>query len=354
MPSEKATISFKDTDMQEGAVGGEVKITKAKNEFDIDSYIVYWGKDSTTKLDPPLNALVGEANPTGGDAFLNIPAGTPFPSVATHLLVFSKNEYGEYQSPGNVAVKDAVAPKAKPGGVVFEDEDGDKGELSGTVTVRRASDEEKLDDYTVHWGKSATRKIPSGSLIKDIAKGTNLPSEPSYFISKSTKIPEGATHLLVFSKNEFSEFPSPAALKFRDNTKPCLSPADNDCAAGVTVSADEDPDEKQAKVQITVDLAKEERGVTVVTHYAIYWGRRGCGTEEKGGDQGAKNGKIKELEAAAEVDNNGKQLSYVVAENTAVPSGTTHVIVFAKNKYGESDNCVSAVFEDNMSDKKEL
>jgi len=352
MPSEKASVSFKDTDMQEGSVGGEVKITKAKNEFDIDKYVLYWGKDSTTKLDPPLNALVGEVSPTGGDAFFSIPAGTPFPSAASHLLVFSKNEYGEYLTPGNVALKDAVAPKAKPGGIVFEDDDGDKGELGGTVTINRASDEDKLDEYALHWGKSATKKISSGSLIKDISKGTNMPKEPSYYLSKSTKIPEGATHMLVYSKNEFSEFPSPASLKFRDNTKPCLAPADKDCPAGVTLSVDEDPDEKQAKVQITVNLAKDERGVT---HYAIYWGRRECGGEgDKKGDQGAKNGKIKELEVAVEVDNNGKQLSYVVAENTPVPSGTTHVVVFSKNKYGESDNCVSAVFEDNMSDKKEL
>jgi len=264
--------------------------------------------------------------------------------------VFSKNEYGEFPTPGSALLKDAVAPKAKPGGILFEDDDGDKGELGGSVTIQRASDEDKLDEYALHWGKSATRKIPSGSLIKDIAKGQPDQS-PSHYLSKSTKIPEGATHLLAFSKNEFSEFPSPASLKFRDNTKPCLSPADKDCPAGVNVSADEDPDEKQAKVQVTVHLARDERGVT---HYAIYWGRRGCGTEEKGGDSGAKNGKIKELDVAVEVDNNRKQLSYVVAENTPVPSGTTHVVVFTKNNYGESDNCVSAVFEDNKSDKKEL
>lgn len=351
LPSEKAGISFKDTDMQEGVVGGEVKLTKSKNEFDIDSYVVYWGKDSSTKLDPPLNALVGEVRPTGGDAVVSVPAGTPVSGSASHVLVFSKNEYGEYSTPGSVQLKDAVAPKSKPGGIVFEDDDGDKGEVGGTVTIQRAQDEDKLEDYTLHWGKSATKKIPSGSLIKDIAKGTNQPDRPSYYMSKSTKIPEAATHLLVFSKNEHTELPSPVSLKIKDNTKPCLAPADKDCPAGVTVSADEDPDEKQAKVTVTIDLAKDERGVT---NYTIYWGRRGCGTEEKGGDSGAKNGKIKELEVFAEVDNNGKHISHVVAENTPVPSQTTHVVVFAKNKYGESDHCVSAVFEDNMSDKKEL
>merc|ERR1719464_953659 len=41
MPSEKATLNFKDLDGDENEIGGEVKITKALNEFDIDTYTVY-------------------------------------------------------------------------------------------------------------------------------------------------------------------------------------------------------------------------------------------------------------------------------------------------------------------------
>jgi len=62
MPTEKASLTFKDADMDEHEVGGEVKITKARNEFDIDSYAVYFGKDDHSKLEREDGTgwLVGE------------------------------------------------------------------------------------------------------------------------------------------------------------------------------------------------------------------------------------------------------------------------------------------------------
>merc|ERR1712232_547126 len=86
MPTEKASISFKDSDMDANEVGGEIKITKARNEFDIDEYVVYWGKDDRNKLD--LNGVghkVGAAQPTGGDTDVKLPMNTAIPETATHL-----------------------------------------------------------------------------------------------------------------------------------------------------------------------------------------------------------------------------------------------------------------------------
>merc|ERR1711957_866225 len=53
MPSEKASLTFRDADMDQGEIGGKIKINKAKNEFDIDSYEVYYGKDERQKLQGP-------------------------------------------------------------------------------------------------------------------------------------------------------------------------------------------------------------------------------------------------------------------------------------------------------------
>jgi hypothetical protein len=336
IPSEKAGLSFKDTDMEPGTIGGEVRINKARNEFDIDSYVIYWGKDSSSKLDAPLNPLLGNAAPTGSDAILQVPAGTPIPSTASHLLVFSKNEYGEYATPGSLYLKDAVMPKGKPKGIRFTDEDEDKGEVSGTVTILRAESEDRLDDYVLHWGKSATRKILSGSHIKDVGKVHN--QDPTHYISRSTKIPEGATHLLAFAKNEFGENPSPASLKFVDSTKPCLARADADCPGELTVGF------MQGKEVVKVSPAKEESS-RQLTHYVLYWGRRECKGE--GNQSGAKNGHIKDLEVT------GGPHTFELPQGTR-PEGTTHVLVFSKSKLGESDFCVSAVFEDKESDRKEL
>lgn len=46
------------------------------------------------------------------DLDLMIPQNSPVPEGATHLLVFSRNAYGEYASPGSLLLRDAALPKA--------------------------------------------------------------------------------------------------------------------------------------------------------------------------------------------------------------------------------------------------
>merc|ERR550525_1773869 len=118
-------------------------------------------------------------------------------------MILSRNSYGEYAEPGTLKLKDAVLPKAKAERLDFLDEDGGKGFVSGTVTILRAENDEAnlIDDYVLHWGKSATKKIHTGSLIREISRGGGT-APKTHYISKDTKIPEGATHFLVFTKNE--------------------------------------------------------------------------------------------------------------------------------------------------------
>jgi hypothetical protein len=326
MPTEKASLSFKDADMDEHEIGGPISITKARNEFDIDRYAVYWGKNDRDKLEleDGSAALVGEAVPTGSDTEVHLKHNTKVPEQATHLLVFSKNAHGEYATPGNIIVKDAYLPREKPKGLVFDDEDGDKNEVGGTVTVTRASDEATINEYALHWGKSPTKKIAASSFIRDIPKGgKSQDGTATYYVSRSTKIPEAATHLLVFSKNDHGDNPSPVALKVVDHLKPCLSAADDDCPAGVTVKG------SQPEV-FSVQRAKSE---ATVTTYVLYFGRQSCSLTEAT----PKNGHMKDLAVDGSLD-------YELTADTPVPEGTTHVLVFSKNSYGESELCVSVEF----------
>lgn len=340
MPTEKASLSFKDADMDAHEIGGEAKITKARNEFDIDSYVVYFGKDERTKLElaDGSAAIVGEASPTGADTEVRIRSNTPIPESATHLLVFSKNEYGEFATPGFTLLKDAVLPKGKPTSLRFEDEDGDKGEVSGQVTIGRAEDETQVEEYALHWGRSATRKLASGSFIRDVPKGTA--NEPTHYISSATKIPDGATHLLAYTKNEHGDNPSPVSLKIVDNTKPCLSLGDKDCPVAVYVTPDADLDPSQAQATVTIEKGESEVGVS---NYAVYWGRDNC---VHGGQSGAKNGHLKDVP----IDGS---MSIALPADTEIPENSKHILVFSKNKYGESDNCVSTPFEDNKNGRIE-
>jgi len=273
---------------------------------------------------------VGIATSINADTVVRIPTGTPVPAGATHLLVFSRNEFGEYATPGSAILKDAVLPKGKPSSVSFVDEDGDKGEVSGTVTVGRAENQQNLDEYALHWGRSDKKKISSASYIRDIPKQTD--KDATHFFGASTKIPEGATHILAFAKNEHGENPTPASLRIVDAVKPCLKLGDADCPRKVSVSEDGDPEPNQAQAVISVDRASSEEGLL---YYSVYWGRRDC---KDGGQNGAKNGHIKDLPMGMN--------EYEMPANTHVPDGSTHILVFSKSKVGESDVCVSVEFKD--------
>mmetsp|Transcript_35325 Transcript_35325/g.77215 ORF Transcript_35325/g.77215 Transcript_35325/m.77215 type:complete len:643 (-) Transcript_35325:308-2236(-) len=342
VPSEKASLSFKDLDMDANQIGGDVTITKAKNDFDITSYSVYFGKDDREKLvinSQPL--LIQEIESTGHNLTVYIATNTAIPEGATHLLVFSNNEHGEYASPGSVFITDAILPKDKPQRIDFYDEDGDKGLIGGTVTVGPAGDETQVENYLIAWGKSPTRKIAGGSaVIRSVAKKSNG-KDVTHYITKQTKIPDGATHLLAYAKNTHGENPSPVAVKIIDNVKPCAIKDADDCVKGITMTADQDPDELQIQATIAVSKASDE---ATVEQYVVYWGRGKCSDENPSQH---RNGHLKDLQV-------GGDLEFQLPEDTAVPKDTTHLLVFSKNKHGESDFCADVDFVDNAERKAEL
>ncbi|CAK9097273.1 unnamed protein product [Durusdinium trenchii] len=337
-PSEKASLTFQDADMDEHQLSGEVKIHKARNDFDVDTYAVFWGKSDTAKLENAdgKELLLGEVSALGNDLDLMIPQNSPVPEGATHLLVFSRNAYGEYATPGSLLLRDAALPKAKPGGLTFEDEDGGKDLVRGRITISRAADEEKISEYSLHWGRSPTRKTSQNSFISAVRKEEG--KDVSHWLS-SQKPPEGATHLLAFSKNDFGEHPSPASFQIVDKTKACISQNEDSCPQGVQVTADEDPQPRQAKAKVTFTAAKSEEKID---KYRIFWGKQPCSNDVS---SGAKNGHIRDVrkDDPPEVELAGP-----------VPEGSSHILVFSNSpNLGESDFCVSTPFQDDQSAKSE-
>lgn len=333
-PTEKGSLSFKDHDMDEHEVAGEIKISKARNEFDIERYVVYFGKDERTKLEVDGEAVeVGSAEPTGADTEVRVPANRPLPNGASHLLVFSQNAHGEYGTPGSLFIIDAVLPKGTPAGLTFVDEDGEPGHISGTAKIGVAEDTTYLEEYSLHWGKSATRKT---SFIATVSKGKDGAATTEHYFSKGTKIPDGSSHLIVYAKNSHGENSNGFAFKVVDRIKPCINKTDEDCPGGVDAVRPE-PD---GEITIAVRRAKSESAVET---YSVYWGRKDC---EHGGQSGAKNGHIKDIGVSDFAD-------IVLPAGTQVPGGTSHILAFSKSKVGESNHCVSTSFEGH-ADKKEL
>ncbi len=83
--------------------------------------------------------------------------------------------------------------------VRFIDNDMDSGELEGDVIIAKASDESAITYYALYWGSSTTKKH---SLIGTFNKtGSDL----THTIQADTTIPDGATHLLVYTGNDIGE-----------------------------------------------------------------------------------------------------------------------------------------------------
>eukprot|EP00930_Biecheleria_cincta_P016887 TRINITY_DN1358_c1_g1_i1.p1 TRINITY_DN1358_c1_g1~~TRINITY_DN1358_c1_g1_i1.p1 ORF type:complete len:647 (+),score=138.53 TRINITY_DN1358_c1_g1_i1:67-2007(+) len=342
-PSEKATLSFSDADMDESQLGGEVKIHKAKNDFDVNTYAVFWGKSDSAKLESEQGQemLIGEANSIGSEPEVKIPQNTRLPDGATHLLVFSRNAYGEYSNPGSLLIRDAALPKAKPSGLQFTDEDGGQELVQGRVTILRAQNQDKISDYTLHWGRSPTKKTSSNSFISDVKKEDD--KDVTHWIS-SQKPPEGAKYILAFSKNEFGDYPSPASVEIADATKPCLQRSEDSCPLKVEVTKDTDPDPEQAEATITITPAKSEEKIS---KYRIFWGTQECPED---GTDSAKNGHLLDVQV-------GDSMQVTLPADTPVPADSRFILVFASSgKLGDSDLCVSTPFSDYKVEdgKKEL
>lgn len=85
-------VSFLDVDIAAGEVGGIVKITKAADESDIDSYEIYGADDSGAKEG---SSFIGSVPASGKNVTFVVPDGSAIKTGVTKIVVLSKNSVGE-------------------------------------------------------------------------------------------------------------------------------------------------------------------------------------------------------------------------------------------------------------------
>lgn len=351
-PTEKVSLKFEDEDKEEGKIGGSLNISMRASEYDVDLYKVYWGSGpgAAERL-----VEIGDVRPEGAETVFRIPHGTVVHAEAKTLLVFSRNEYGESETPGSWDFQDAFFPRYLPEGLNFEDTDGRKNKVHGTVTVQRAANESDVTHYALYWGRSSTRKVGASAYITLMTKKDE--GNMTYSFSKGTQVPAGASHILAYSKGKHGENPTPVALKFLDAAAPCQARGEPGCPKKVTLSAADGLAMKEssswfglggssrhlaAEVRIVVEPAKKQESVT---HYALYWGSQGC--SPKGRTEAPERGPhIRNLT----VD---EELAVTLPKDLEVPSNGTHVLAFSANEHGESLLCRSAELND-VERKEEL
>lgn len=99
------SIAFTDTDPNGGSLAGDISIGKAADELTVTHYVIYWGSNSSTKLTDSSAPLATLAK-TGSNLLSTLIEGTTKPVSATHLIVFTKNIFGEMSNGVSVAIID--------------------------------------------------------------------------------------------------------------------------------------------------------------------------------------------------------------------------------------------------------
>lgn len=89
-----------------------------------------------------------------------------------------------------------------PGSVTFTDTDMGSGQLGGTVTIIRATDESRITHYVIYWGRGEGEKLSGEEAIGEVEVSAAVLTVE---VPQNTVIPEGATHLLAFVKNGDAE-----------------------------------------------------------------------------------------------------------------------------------------------------
>ena len=148
-------ISFSNTSTTAGVIEGTVTISAAEEEHDISHYALYWGANNAEKLP------CGAKNYTFSGDTLSLDH-----RQVENLLITSIDGKTIYLEGQDFSVSD------------------------GVVTALNAA----IEDITVR----VSYGLPP---IVDLAKSGSL----SYTFAANTEIPYGASHLLVFTKNEFGE-----------------------------------------------------------------------------------------------------------------------------------------------------
>jgi len=257
---------------------------------------------------------------TGANLTHSLGADTSLPGGATHLLVFTKNADGEMATGISAAIDDLGVPENAPVGIAFTDSDIDGGELGGTVTITKATDESDVTHYVLYWGSDSSTKLSGQSAVDTIAK---TGADVSHIISASTAIPANATHLIAFTKNAGGEMATGVNVAIGDVGIP------SNAAAGIAFT-DSDLDGGELEGTVTITKAGDESDVT---HYVLYWGS----------DSSTKLGGQSAIDTIAKT---GANVSHVFAADTSIPTNATHLLVLTKNADGEMATGVNVAIGD--------
>ncbi|MBF0353051.1 MAG: hypothetical protein HQM11_18600 [SAR324 cluster bacterium] len=304
-PTEKARgLSFMDTDPIKGFIGGSLIIRKAKSERTLDTYYVYWGNNADQEI-----AELGRFYKTGGDIQRTLSSGITIPQGATRLIVKTgKNDY--IMDDGiNIPLVD-LSEKSYPvhtaRGLDVRQLVIDMGQVSGSVTIERSEDESDITRYYLYWADSPENPVSNimYAPMEMLKPGENI----TFIFQAKIPLPSYATHLLVLTANDTGMMKNGISISLREPV-PTQLPRE-------IMFQDLYSESGIIGGDIGIFPPREPHNIR---HYHIYLGIDA-------------NTRVTQNTFVASVPVNS---SYFI-HPTALPAGTTHLLVYPANRGGES------------------
>eukprot|EP00927_Polykrikos_kofoidii_P056152 TRINITY_DN50319_c0_g1_i1.p1 TRINITY_DN50319_c0_g1~~TRINITY_DN50319_c0_g1_i1.p1 ORF type:complete len:1096 (-),score=159.74 TRINITY_DN50319_c0_g1_i1:25-3312(-) len=322
-PEHNATsIQFLDRDLAKGEISGDVSIGKASSEVIISHYSIYFSASSSG----PAGQLVASLPATGDDLVYNIPPDTAVPAGMSYLLVLTSNAHAEMPVGSACHIVDRFIPVDRATGLSFLDEDLDGGEIAGTLTVSRAADETDITRYAVFFADMTL--MPLGSPIFEWDRSS---IGLNFSIADGTLVPGTAEYLLVLTGSEDGFMTHGLSEPLVDRALPRNPPAS-------VQFIDEDTDAGQLSGHVTVSRSAVE---TDVAFYSVYYGSGGSAVESS---------KLNSLGTVSLGTLGSGIPEIIIAPNTLIPPGVTHILAFSGNAVGEVRVGVSTVLVDRTGD----
>ncbi len=204
VPKEVGTASISKNDSTNFQSLSAILTLNTPNSSTIQQFHLYWGQSETQKLqDTPFQTYQADT-PSIQHSFNE----TTLAEDASHILIYSANEFGESQTPVAVEIPYnlELRPKSIAKKIEFKDTNYKTQHISGQLSIERADNEKDLTDYVVYWAKGEAK----GGFIVKIPKGKT--SDPLHIDFESTKIPDDSTGFLVYTSYHGQESIDKATL----------------------------------------------------------------------------------------------------------------------------------------------
>jgi hypothetical protein len=209
-----SALSFTDTDLTEGKIGGVLNWTPPSNLTGIDGYRVYWGSGTSAKLagyeEQPFE-ITGASSDTW-----TLPANTALPAGARYFLIYSYNEAGNSSSCSSAQLKDRFLPAFIPTARNdFTDTDLNQGKIGGEITWTAVSytNSSNITGYHIYWGADENTKLAGyGEPLYTRSSYSNS----SQMVPADTPLPAGAAYFLIYTYNDAGDSLSCLAVPILD------------------------------------------------------------------------------------------------------------------------------------------